>query len=113
MGLDATAENIESASERLSLISEPLRLRYSCSTVEDLEEEFDLVVASEVIEHVSSLDMFLDACVSCTKVLGLFRPTIMLIVGGIEGRRSCHALYSLYPINWLVMIWQCPSPLQV
>lgn len=47
-------------------------LSYCCDTVENYcqgrENTYDLVVASEVIEHVNSLDTFIQSCVHMIKV---------------------------------------------
>jgi len=59
------------------------RLKYECVTIEELAQRsdiinsFDGIVASEVIEHVDNVELFLTSCLKCLKSGGkLFITTI-------------------------------------
>lgn len=72
-GVDASARNIHAALRHASC--DPLvanRVRYKCTTVEELADEepesFDCVVASEVIEHVTDKHTFISASSQLVKV---------------------------------------------
>ena len=72
-GVDASSRNIHSALRHAC--HDPMvadRVRYKCTTVEELAEEepesFDCVVASEVIEHVTDKDTFISASTQLVKV---------------------------------------------
>lgn len=72
-GVDASAENISVAESHAMHDQQVARnLTYIQSTVEDLlpdnEGRFDGVVASEVLEHVADVEMFVNACCKLTKV---------------------------------------------
>lgn len=43
-----------------------LQLRYKCTTVDEIQGEYDVVVASEVVEHVPCVETFVRQC--CHKV---------------------------------------------
>ena len=72
-GVDASARNIHAALRHASH-DPPLanRVRYKCTTVEQLTDEepesFDCVVASEVIEHVTDKNTFISASSQLIKV---------------------------------------------
>jgi ubiquinone biosynthesis O-methyltransferase len=83
-GVDACKENILAARHHASLDpdfrSDPQRLQYRCATVEALaaaattpDALFDCVVASEVVEHVHDLPLFLNACCALLKVRAMCR----------------------------------------
>lgn len=83
-GIDPVEENIEAAKEH-SLISFRKNLnkapKYVRTTIEDFCEEngekFDGVIASEVLEHVDNIGLFLESLVKCIKPGGyLFVTTI-------------------------------------
>lgn len=72
-GVDASALNIHVALRHAH--HDPMvehRVRYKCTTVEELADEepesFDCVVASEVIEHVTEKDTFISASTQLIKV---------------------------------------------
>lgn len=48
-------------------------LTYVCDTIEHFAEEnpnkFDVIVASEIVEHVNEIDLFLECCVKTVKVI--------------------------------------------
>lgn len=67
-------------------------LTYLCSTVEDHvaenEAKYDAVIASEIVEHVTNKEDFLQACVKCLKPKGsifvtTLNKTLPSYVGGI------------------------------
>ena len=45
-----------------------LDLRYECSTVEEVEDQFDIVVSSEVVEHVPCVTSFVSQCAERVRV---------------------------------------------
>lgn len=65
-GIDLSEESLAAAREHAAL-SNLTNVHYKFSTVEDHSVErggyYDVVVASEVIEHVTEKDEFLKACV--------------------------------------------------
>lgn len=81
VGIDPASENIEVAKEHAMRMKDELgyetRLTYYSKTVEDLVEEsklksdqekhFDAVVASEVVEHVSNRELFVENCLRLVK----------------------------------------------
>eukprot|EP00035_Acanthoeca_spectabilis_P035412 m.34527 g.34527 ORF g.34527 m.34527 type:complete len:305 (+) comp7327_c0_seq1:180-1094(+) len=76
VGVDATAESIEVA--RLHAREDPeveKRVTYVNTTVDELVESrgtsFDLVVASEVVEHVTNVQQFVQDCASAVRPGGL------------------------------------------
>lgn len=81
-GIDPVAENIRVAQHHKSF--DPVldeRIEYeACSleeTVDERAESFDVVVASEVVEHVANLEVFLQCCCQVLKPGGsLFVTTI-------------------------------------
>ena len=72
LGVDPLAENIEVALHHASKDPSLHSLSYKCTTVEDLcldhSNCFDLVVASEVLEHVERPDVFIRSCCHLVKV---------------------------------------------
>ncbi|CAH0558048.1 unnamed protein product [Brassicogethes aeneus] len=78
-GLDANAHFIKLAQEHAH--QEGLDIAYVTSTIEDHASrhagQYDVIVASEVIEHVTKKEEFLDACLKCLKPNGsIFMTTI-------------------------------------
>ena len=74
-GIDPVEENIVIASEHCSrdpsLFTAGGSLNYKCCTVEDVANgphRFDLVVASEVLEHITQLDHFISHLCTTIKV---------------------------------------------
>ena len=73
VGVDMVEENIRVA--QTHLMEDPViveRVKYIHGAVEDLvmteEGRFDAVVASEVVEHVSDINMFISSCCKLLKV---------------------------------------------
>lgn len=80
-GLDPGAKNIQAAMEHASKDLEIKdNIQYVCDTIENLtttENKFDAVVASEVVEHVNDISVFVQSCVETTKSNGsLFFTTL-------------------------------------
>jgi len=70
-GIDASRKNIEIA--KLHSKEMNLKINYICSTPEDfnLNEEFDVVLNMEIVEHVSDVNLFLKSCSKLIKKNGL------------------------------------------
>lgn len=79
-GIDPLEENIEAA--RIHARQDPLlnNIRYLQTTAEEHsieESSYDMVIASEVVEHVDQLDLFIESCCKLIKPDGhLFISTI-------------------------------------
>jgi len=71
IGIDPSATNIAAA--RLHADKGHLSIDYRCTTVEqmDVRERFDIVLAMEVIEHVTDVGVFLNRCAAMLKPGGL------------------------------------------
>jgi len=71
VGIDPLQENIDAAEHHRGEHSDLAKLSYTCTTVEDFcrehGESFDVVVASEVLEHVDNPAVFVEDCCSCIK----------------------------------------------
>lgn len=76
VGIDPCPELIQVANEHLTLNSILSNVTYICGSLEDHVEhnyeKYDIVIASEVIDHVDEPDLFLDMCVKCLKQGGSF-----------------------------------------
>src|SRR5207302_6257755 len=68
---DPSMSNIAAA--KLHADKGHLSIDYRCTTIEemDVRERFDIVLAMEVIEHVSDIGMFLNRCAAMLKPGGL------------------------------------------
>lgn len=68
VGLDPSKTLVKSAMDHMP---SQLNLKYTCGLIEDHAEEFpnhyDMIVASEVLEHVIDKKSFLRGCVKCLK----------------------------------------------
>src|SRR3979490_3052659 len=71
IGVDPSATNIAAA--RLHADKGHLSIDYRCPTVEqmDVRERFDIVLAMEVVEHVTDIGLFLNRCAAMLKPGGL------------------------------------------
>jgi len=75
-GIDPAEENVAAA--RLHAEKSGLAIDYRAATIEELAaagEIFDIVVASEVVEHVADLDLFVEHCAACIAPGGLMFVT--------------------------------------
>jgi 2-polyprenyl-6-hydroxyphenyl methylase / 3-demethylubiquinone-9 3-methyltransferase len=73
VSIDASEDGIRAAREHAG--ANGMKMDYRCTTAEELAaagEKFDIVVAMEIIEHVASVDDFLDTCSALVKPGGLF-----------------------------------------
>ncbi|XP_012273489.1 ubiquinone biosynthesis O-methyltransferase, mitochondrial [Orussus abietinus] len=71
-GVDASPQLIETARNHAKLDRDIAdRISYECTTVEDFSltrpQQFDAVVASEILEHVKDKSLFLQSCVAAIK----------------------------------------------
>jgi 2-polyprenyl-6-hydroxyphenyl methylase/3-demethylubiquinone-9 3-methyltransferase len=66
IGVDPSASNIAAA--KLHADKGHLSIDYRCTSVEEMDarERFDIVLAMEVVEHVSDVGMFLNRCARCS-----------------------------------------------
>jgi 2-polyprenyl-6-hydroxyphenyl methylase/3-demethylubiquinone-9 3-methyltransferase len=98
-GIDPAEENIEAA--KLHADKSALTIDYRATTVEALAETgavFDIVIASEVVEHVADLNFFVGQCAAVVKPGGL------MIVTTINRTLKSFALVIVgaeYVLRWL------------
>lgn len=81
LGIDPLQDSIDEAKHHALKDPDLATLSYECSTIEELAEKqsncFDIVLASEVLEHVDSPDVFIHNCCELIKPGGhLFVTTI-------------------------------------
>src|SRR6476646_4146404 len=71
IGIDPSATNIAAA--KLHADKGHLSIDYRCTTAEqmDVRERFDIVLAMEVVEHVTDVGVFLNRCAAMLKPGGL------------------------------------------
>jgi 2-polyprenyl-6-hydroxyphenyl methylase/3-demethylubiquinone-9 3-methyltransferase len=72
VGVDPSEANISGAQAHAA--QSELTIDYRCATAEDLaehREQFDLVLAMEVVEHVTDVPLFIASCASLVKPGGL------------------------------------------
>jgi 2-polyprenyl-6-hydroxyphenyl methylase / 3-demethylubiquinone-9 3-methyltransferase len=73
VSIDASDDGIRAAKEHAE--ANGLEMDYRCTTAEELAaavEQFDIVVAMEIIEHVADVNGFVDTCSALVKPGGLF-----------------------------------------
>jgi 2-polyprenyl-6-hydroxyphenyl methylase/3-demethylubiquinone-9 3-methyltransferase len=98
-GIDPAEENIEAA--KLHADKSGLSIDYRATTVEALAETnaaFDVVIASEVVEHVADLNFFVGRCAA------LVNPGGLMIVTTINRTLKSFALAIVgaeYVLRWL------------
>jgi len=76
VGIDPANENVEAA--KLHMVNSGLSIDYRAVTVEalaDSNETFDVIVASEVVEHVADIDFFVQRAAEMVKPGGLMIVT--------------------------------------
>jgi 2-polyprenyl-6-hydroxyphenyl methylase/3-demethylubiquinone-9 3-methyltransferase len=98
IGIDPSETNIAAA--KLHADRSHLLIDYRASTVEamDPRERFDVVLAMEVIEHVSDVGLFLDHCIA------LLKPSGLLVVATLNRTMKSFALAIVgaeYVLRWL------------
>ena len=98
IGIDPSATNIAAA--KLHADKGHLSIDYRCTTVEemDVRERFDIVLAMEVIEHVTDVGAFLARCAAMVKPGGL------MVVSTLNRNWKSFALAIVgaeYVLRWL------------
>src|SRR2546429_8172580 len=98
IGIDPSASNIAAA--RLHADKGHLSIDYRCTSVEqmDVRERFDIVLAMEVIEHVTDLGMFLNRCAA------MLKPGGLMVISTINRHWQSFALAIVgaeYILRWL------------
>jgi 2-polyprenyl-6-hydroxyphenyl methylase/3-demethylubiquinone-9 3-methyltransferase len=76
-GIDASSKNIQVA--KLHAKKNNLKINYLCTVPENLnrQNEFDIILNLEVVEHVENLDLYLSSCFGLLKKNGImFTATI-------------------------------------
>ncbi len=66
VGIDASADAIAVARKRAETLPDSGCIDYRCTSIEELaddDNQFDALIASEVIEHVADVDTFVRACI--------------------------------------------------
>ena len=98
-GVDPSETNIEAA--RAHAEQSGLAIDYRCSTAEQLAEQgeqFDLVLAMEVVEHVADVPLFVASCAA------LVRPGGLMIAATLNRTLKSFALAIVgaeYVLRWL------------
>jgi 2-polyprenyl-6-hydroxyphenyl methylase/3-demethylubiquinone-9 3-methyltransferase len=98
IGVDPSASNIAAA--RLHADKGQLSIDYRCSTVEQMDgrERFDIVLAMEVVEHVSDVGLFLNRCAA------MLKPGGMMVISTLNRNWKSFALAIVgaeYILRWL------------
>ncbi len=98
IGVDPAEKNIAAA--KLHADKAQLSIDYRCTTIEamDARERFDIILAMEVIEHVSDVGLFLDRCAS------MLKPGGMMVVSTLNRNWKSFALGIVaaeYVLRWL------------
>jgi 2-polyprenyl-6-hydroxyphenyl methylase/3-demethylubiquinone-9 3-methyltransferase len=98
-GIDPAAANVEIAKRHAQLTD--MRIDYRCVNAEDLAnagERFDVVLAMEVVEHVSDVEYFVRRCADMVK------PRGMMIAATLNRTMKSFALAIVgaeYVLRWL------------
>jgi 2-polyprenyl-6-hydroxyphenyl methylase/3-demethylubiquinone-9 3-methyltransferase len=98
VGIDPSETNIAVA--KLHAARSTLSIDYRCTTVEEMDprERFDVVLAMEVIEHVTDVGAFLDRCAA------LMKPSGLMVVSTLNRNWKSFALAIVgaeYVLGWL------------
>src|SRR5437867_11682466 len=98
IGIDPSATNIAAA--RLHADKGHLSIDYRCTTAEeiDVRERFDIVLAMEVIEHVTDVGAFLNRCAA------MLKPGGLMVVSTLNRNWKSFALAIVgaeYVLRWL------------
>jgi 2-polyprenyl-6-hydroxyphenyl methylase / 3-demethylubiquinone-9 3-methyltransferase len=98
IGVDPSASNIAAA--KLHADRAHLSIDYRCTTIEEMDahERFDIVLAMEVVEHVTDIGMFLSRCASMQK------PGGMMVVSTLNRTWKSFGLAIIgaeYILRWL------------
>ena len=95
-GIDASEKNINVAKFHAEQMN--LKINYLCATPENLNEQFDVILCLEIIEHVADVDLFIKSCAKLLKKDGIiFFATL--------NRTAKSFLFAIigaeYILNWL------------
>src|SRR5271163_1797105 len=98
IGVDPSASNIAAA--KLHADKGHLSIDYRCTTAEemDVRERFDIVLAMEVIEHVSDVGVFLNRCAA------MLKPGGLMVISTLNRNWKSFALAIVgaeYVLRWL------------
>lgn len=98
VGIDPSASNIAAA--KLHADKSHLPIDYRCTTVEEIDprERFDIVLAMEVVEHVTDVGVFLKRCAS------MLKPNGLMVVSTLNRNWKSFALAIVgaeYVLRWL------------
>src|SRR5438046_3632360 len=98
IGIDPSATNIAAA--KLHADKGHLSIDYRCTTAEeiDVRERFDIVLAMEVIEHVTDVGVFLNRCTA------MLKPGGMMVLSTLNRNWKSFALAIVgaeYVLRWL------------
>ncbi|WP_024339281.1 bifunctional 2-polyprenyl-6-hydroxyphenol methylase/3-demethylubiquinol 3-O-methyltransferase UbiG [Bradyrhizobium japonicum] len=98
VGIDPSASNIAAA--KLHAGKSHLAIDYRCTTVEEVDprERFDIVLAMEVVEHVTDVGVFLKRCAS------MLKPNGLMVVSTLNRNWKSFALAIVgaeYVLRWL------------
>ncbi|MGY3032787.1 2-polyprenyl-6-hydroxyphenyl methylase/3-demethylubiquinone-9 3-methyltransferase [Bradyrhizobium sp. USDA 4354] len=98
IGIDPSASNIAAA--KLHADKSHLAIDYRCTTVEEIDprERFDIVLAMEVVEHVTDVGVFLTRCAS------MLKPNGLMVVSTLNRNWKSFALAIVgaeYVLRWL------------
>ena len=94
--IDASEKNINVAKFHAEQMN--LKINYLCATPEKLNEQFDVILCLEIIEHVADVDLFIKSCAKLLKKNGvIFFATL--------NRTAKSFLFAIvgaeYILNWL------------
>ena len=97
IGVDPSASNI--AAGKLHADRGHLAIDYRCTTVEEMDarERFDIVLAMEVVEHVTDIGLFLSRCAA------MLKPSGMMVVSTLNRNWKSFALAIVgaeYILRW-------------
>ena len=95
-GIDASEKNINVAKFHAEQMN--LKINYLATTPENLNEQFDVILCLEIIEHVADVDLFIQSCARLLKKNGIiFFATL--------NRTAKSFLFAIigaeYILNWL------------
>jgi 2-polyprenyl-6-hydroxyphenyl methylase / 3-demethylubiquinone-9 3-methyltransferase len=98
IGIDPAASNIAAA--KLHADKGHLAIDYRCTTVEEMDarERFDIVLAMEVVEHVTDVGVFLKRCTA------MLKPGGLMVVSTLNRNVKSFALAIVgaeYVLRWL------------
>jgi 2-polyprenyl-6-hydroxyphenyl methylase/3-demethylubiquinone-9 3-methyltransferase len=98
IGIDPSASNIAAA--KLHADKGHLPIDYRCTTAEELDprERFDIVLAMEVVEHVTDVGVFLGRCAA------MLKPNGLMVVSTLNRNWKSFALAIVgaeYVLRWL------------